>query len=65
MTNRKAYNIVREIGMVVKDGLGFTVCGIQLIDGDWIASMNGWTCHEIAKKVIEREEKGHSANSTR
>lgn len=48
--------LVEKIGMSVSDdGVAFTVCGGQLVNG-WdappeIAEMNGWTVEEVAAAV--------------
>lgn len=53
MTYRKALKIVRAAGMAIsEDGVAFTVCGSQLVDGrdapPEIAAMNGWSVEEVA-----------------
>jgi hypothetical protein len=53
MTYREALKIVRHAGMSVSDdGIAFTVCGNQLVDGREappdIAAMNGWCVEEVA-----------------
>lgn len=58
MNIKDAKRLVRSIGMSVEDGLGFTVCGSQLVNGEdapeWIAEMNGWCIDEIAEKIKRR-----------
>lgn len=59
MTYRKALKIVRAAGMAVSDdGVAFTVCGSQLVDGrdapPEIAAMNGWSVEEVAQALENR-----------
>lgn len=54
MTMRTARKIVESAGMAVSDdGVAFTVCGGQLVNGDaappHIAAMNGWTVEDVAR----------------
>lgn len=61
MTARKskyaaALDLVRSLGMSVSDdGVAFTVCGGQLVNGEdappEIRAMNGWTVDEVAAEV--------------
>ncbi len=55
MTYRQATRIVRNAGMSVEDGLAFTVCGGQLVNGEdaleHIKAMNGWPIEAVARKL--------------
>jgi hypothetical protein len=55
----KALKIVRAAGMSVEDGLAFTVCGGQLVNGedapDYIKEVNGSPVDEAAAAIIEAE----------
>lgn len=55
MTYREVLKIVRRAGMSVEDGVAFTVCGSQLVDGrdapPEIAAMNGWAVEHIAEAL--------------
>lgn len=58
MTYAKAVKYVESLGMSVSsDGVAFTVCGSQLVDGrdapPEILRMNGWTVDEIARNALE------------
>jgi hypothetical protein len=60
MTTRKVRKLVRDIGMSISsDGLAFTVCGEQLVNGDdapdWIAELNGSDCFEVVKEILRRK----------
>lgn len=52
---RSDIRAVRRAGMSVEDGLGFTVCGGQLVGGQdaspEIAAMNGWAIEDIAREL--------------
>lgn len=54
----RAKRIVRRLGLSVSGGLGFTVCGGQLVNGDqcpkWLARFNGACVYEIAEEWLER-----------
>lgn len=55
-TYRKAVRFVESLGMSVSsDGVAFTVCGGQLVNGETappeIARMNGWTVDDIALEM--------------
>ena len=67
MNIKDATRLVRSIGMSVEDGLGFTVCGSQLVNGedapDWIAEMNGWCVDEIADEIERRNKESQSCQS--
>ena len=67
MNIEDATRLVRSIGMSVEDGLGFTVCGSQLVNGDdapdWIAEMNGWCVDEIAEEIERRNKESQSCQS--
>ena len=57
MNYRDARDLVRSIGMSVSDdGVAFTVCGGQLVNGHEappeIQAMNGWTVDDVAREVI-------------
>lgn len=51
--------LVEGIGMSVDadDGLAFTVCGGQLVNGDeaapHIARMNGWPVQDVADTILQ------------
>lgn len=64
LTYRRACKITRSLGMSVSDGLGFTVCGGQLVNGedapDWVAEMNGWSVEEIARSAQARNPAGEA-----
>ena len=55
MTYRQAIRIVRNAGMSVDDGLAFTVCGGQLVNGEdapeRIKAMNGWPVEDVAREL--------------
>jgi hypothetical protein len=62
-TYRQALNAVRRAGMSVSDGLGFTIGGGQLVNGEdaseHIQAMNGWPVEDIARAIAARTtEKG-------
>lgn len=61
MTYRKAVRIVRQAGMSVEDGLGFTVCGGQLVNGEpaprHLIEMNGSHVEDIAARIAGEGEK--------
>lgn len=54
-------DLVRSLGMSISDdGVAFTVCGGQLVNGEdaapEIQAMNGWTVDDIAKEVIAKRQ---------
>lgn len=55
MRYAKAVKIVEAAGMSVADGLAFTVCGSQLVDGRDapanIIEMNGWSVEDVAENL--------------
>lgn len=58
MTNiyRKSVRFVESLGMSVSsDGIAFTVCGGQLVNGETappeIARMNGWTVDDVVAEM--------------
>ena len=59
MTYRQCLKIVRAAGMSISDdGVAFTVCGSQLVDGrdapPEIKAMNGWAVEEVAHTLKNR-----------
>lgn len=54
-------DLVRSLGMSISDdGVAFTVCGGQLVNGQdappEIQSMNGWTVDDVAQEVIDKRQ---------
>jgi hypothetical protein len=57
MNYSDARDLVRSLGMSVSDdGVAFTVCGGQLVNGHEapaeIQAMNGWTVDDVAGEVM-------------
>ena len=65
MKYQYACRLVESVGMSVleDDGLAFTVCGGELVNGDEappaIARMNGWDVFDIAEAILQMT--GHFA----
>jgi hypothetical protein len=56
LDHKKCRALAESLGMSVSDdGVAFTVCGAQLVNGEpapyWIARMNGLTVEEVAKHL--------------
>lgn len=67
LSTRQVRKIVRDLGLSISDdGLAFTVCGGQLLNGhtapEWIADLNGCDCFEVAEPPMP-EPRTHMPNA--
>lgn len=57
LTYRQATRVCRSLGLSVSDGLAFTVCGGQLVNGEdapeWLRCMNGWPVEDVASAALK------------
>ena len=62
---KRSVAIVESVGMSVEDGLAFTVCGGQLVNGqvapDWVVRLNGSCIYDVAEEVLERRRSAITA----